>query len=110
MIKKQSLADVLQNRCSKNLANFTGKHLRWSLFLETLQNSSPVTSETLTQVFSCESCEIFKNIFFYRAPPVAAFGDNKCRVRLFTLSKQAFVSQRVSFLKWPPIIRGFIDD
>ena len=24
------------------------------------------------KVFSCEFCEIFKNTFFYRAPPVAA--------------------------------------
>ena len=26
-----------------------------------------------TQVFSCEICEFFKNTFFYRTPPVAAF-------------------------------------
>ena len=28
---------------------------------------------TLTQVFSCEFCEIFKNTCFYRTPLVAAF-------------------------------------
>ena len=28
--------------------------------------------ETLTQVFSCEFCEIFKNNYSYRTPPVAA--------------------------------------
>ena len=28
--------------------------------------------ETLAQVFSCEFCEIFKNNFLYRTPPVAA--------------------------------------
>ena len=28
--------------------------------------------ETLAQVFSCEFCEISKNTFFYRTPPVAA--------------------------------------
>ena len=27
---------------------------------------------TPTQVFSCKKCEIFKNIFFHRIPPVAA--------------------------------------
>ena len=27
---------------------------------------------TLKQEFSCEFCEIFKNTFFYRTPPVAA--------------------------------------
>ena len=31
---KQSPADVLQNKCSKNFANFTGKPLCWSLFLK----------------------------------------------------------------------------
>ena len=34
------------------------------VFLEILENS---------QVFSCEFCEISKNIFFYRTPLVAAF-------------------------------------
>ena len=29
--------------------------------------------KTLVQVFSCECREIFKNTFFYRIPPVAAF-------------------------------------
>ena len=40
----------------KNFANFTGKHLCWSLFLIKLQAHR--------QVFSCEICEICKNIFF----------------------------------------------
>ena len=30
-----------------------------------------IKKETLTQVFSCEFCEIFKNTFFCRSPPVA---------------------------------------
>ena len=47
----------------KNLAKFTGKHLCQSLFLK---------KETLVQLFSCEFCEIFKNAFFYRTPPLAA--------------------------------------
>ena len=34
VMEKQSFADVLQNRCSKNFANFTGKPLCWSLFLK----------------------------------------------------------------------------
>ena len=29
---------------------------------------------TLAQVFSCEFCKFFKNIFFYRTPPVGASG------------------------------------
>ena len=29
--------------------------------------------ETRAQVFSCEFCEISKNAFYYRTPPVAAY-------------------------------------
>ena len=36
-----------------------------------------IKKETLTQVFSCEFCEISKNTFSYRTPPVAASGDTK---------------------------------
>ena len=31
-----------------------------------------IKKETLAQVFSCELCEISKNTFCYRTPPVAA--------------------------------------
>ena len=31
-----------------------------------------IKKDTLTQVFSCEFCEIFKNTFSYGTPPVAA--------------------------------------
>ena len=31
-----------------------------------------IKKETLAQVFSCEFCEILKNTFFYRTPPMAA--------------------------------------
>ena len=65
------------------------------VFLEVSQNSQENTcarvsflrkvcnfikKETLTQVFSCEFCEISKNIFSYRTPLVAAFddGQGKC--------------------------------
>ena len=30
-----------------------------------------IKKETLTHVFSCEFCEIFKNTYFYRTPLVA---------------------------------------
>ena len=40
----------------KNLTNFTGKDLCWSLFL--------MKSQDPTQMFSCEICEIFNNIYF----------------------------------------------
>ena len=53
----------------KTFSNFTGKHLYWSLFLIKVQ------ALRLTQMLSCEICEIFKNTIFYRTPPVAASGD-----------------------------------
>ena len=42
----------------KNFAKLTGKHLCQSLFF------NKVKKETLSQVFSCEFCEISKNTFF----------------------------------------------
>ena len=48
----------------KNFAIFTGKHL-----LESLFNKEALLKRDTT----CEYCEIFKNSFFNRAPPVAAF-------------------------------------
>ena len=51
------------------MANLTEKHLRWYLLSWTCIF---INKETLTQVFSCHLCKIFKSIFFYRTPPVAA--------------------------------------
>ena len=51
-----------------SFANFTEKHLCWSLFWSHIYEN-----ETATQVFSCEICEIFKNTFFYRAPLSGCF-------------------------------------
>ena len=44
----------------------TGKHLCQGLFLIKLQASTCnfIKKQTLTQAFSCEFCEIFKNILF----------------------------------------------
>ena len=36
-----------------------------------------IKKETLTQVFSCEFCEIFENNFFYITPSEAASGFSK---------------------------------
>ena len=58
------------------------------VFLETSQNWQENTcarvsflikmqAETLAQVFSCKFCEISKNTFYYRTPPVDASGENK---------------------------------
>ena len=62
-IQKQP-PEVLYNKgVLRNLAKFTGKQLCQSFFFN---------KETLTQVFSCEFCEISRNNFFYRTPLVAA--------------------------------------
>ena len=54
---KQNIERSSHQRCSvkngvlKNFANFTGKHLCWSLF------------NKVAGLFSCEICEIFKNTY-----------------------------------------------
>ena len=60
-------------------------------FLEISQNSqknayarvSFLKKVTLAQVFSCEFCEIFKNIFFYRTPRVAVSVNALERLKTF---------------------------
>ena len=52
----------------RNFANFTGKHLSQSLFL----NKIFLKKESLAQVFYSEFCKISKSTFFYRTPLVAA--------------------------------------
>ena len=82
----------------RNFAKFTEKHLRQSLFFNKENGEKPnpkemwnmgliriskvsklqaeacnfIKKEALAQVFSCEFCEISKNTFSYRTPPVAA--------------------------------------
>ena len=58
---------VLQKVVHNNFTKLTGKHLCQSLFFNNF-----IKKETLAQVLSCEFCEIFRNTFFYRTPPVAA--------------------------------------
>ena len=101
------------------LVNIRPKHVFWfyslsyrsshqgcsvrKVFLEILQNSKEKTcarvsflinfikKKILAQVFSCEFCEISKNTFSYRAPPVTACG--RCIVYLSML----FINQSCSF-------------
>ena len=58
----------------RNFAKFTGKHLCQSLFINKVAGGACnfIKKETLTQVFSCEFCEISKNTLFYRTPLVTA--------------------------------------
>ena len=61
----------------ENFAKFTGKQLCQNLFVNKVVGFRPnkeslfINKETLAQVFSCEFCQIFKNTFFHRTPPVA---------------------------------------
>ena len=96
-------------RCSvtkgvlRNLAKFTGKPLCQSLFFNKVEDLRPETllkkrlrhrcfpevcnfikKETLAKGLSCEFCKISKNIFCYRAPPVAA--SVCCRRKVVTFS------------------------
>ena len=51
----------------KSFTKFIEKHLCQSLFLKKVAGLRPTTQfkkETLTQVFSCEFCEILKKNFF----------------------------------------------
>ena len=60
----------------KSFANFTGKHLRWSLlFFKTKKDlQAQGLKKALTQLFSCEVYEILKNSFIYITPPVTVSG------------------------------------
>ena len=71
----------------KDFAKFTGKHLCQSLVFTkvTGETCNFINKENLAQVFSSEFCEIFKNIFLYGTPPLAASG-----LLLWSLSRWFF--------------------
>ena len=55
----------------RNSAKFTGKHLYQRLLLIKLPKAwNNIKKDTMAQEFSCEFCEISKNSFSYRTPPV----------------------------------------
>ena len=54
----------------RNFAKLLGNHLCQSLFFNKVACNF-IKRETLAQVFSCEFCEISKNTYSYRTPPVA---------------------------------------
>ena len=56
----------------RNFTKFTRKPLCRSLFFNKVAGLRLIKRQTLAQVFSCEFCEISKNIFSYRTPLVAA--------------------------------------
>ena len=62
----------------KNFANFRGKYLSWSLFsiVTGAQACNFIKRRLQDRCFSCKICEIVKNTFSYRTPPVAASETN----------------------------------
>ena len=59
--QKQPLETFCKKRVAlKNLAKFTEKHMCQSLLFNKVAG---LKKQTLAQVFSCEFCEIFKNIY-----------------------------------------------
>ena len=79
---RSSLPEVFcKDGVIRNFVKFAGKHLCQSFFFNKVAGLRPATllknilwlkKITLVQVFSCEFCEISKNTFSYRKPPVAA--------------------------------------
>ena len=65
----------------RNFVEFTGKHLCQSLFLNKVVGNF-ITKEAMAHVFSCNFCEISKNTFSYRTPPVAASLNKKAKLIL----------------------------
>ena len=78
----------------QNSANFTGKHLCWSLFLI-----------KLAKVCSFEICKIFKNTFLDRAPPVAASALYK--IENFAVLLKSAYSKDLMKLKFYSFIQIF---
>ena len=70
--QKQSFADVLQNMSSEKFRKFCTKiPVSQSLYNQVADPRLGLQldyKETPTQEFSCDTCEIMKNIFFYRTP------------------------------------------
>ena len=81
----------------RNFAKFTGKQLRPSVFFNKVAGPRPATlfwKETLTQVFSCEFCKIFKNTFFHRTHLVVAL---ECVINVSFVASLKFLSCKPEF-------------
>ena len=69
--QKQSFSDVLQNMSSEKFCTKIPVSLIKSLYNQVADPRLGLQldyKETPTQEFSCETCEIMENIFFYRSP------------------------------------------
>ena len=81
----------------KNFTIFTGKDLRWSLFLRAFRPAALLKTDSNTDVF-CEYCEVFKNNFFYRTLLVAASEQTKNHNTFWNKGK---------YIGLDPLLHGF---
>ena len=93
--RRSSCPEVFyKNKVLENFSKFTGKHLARVSFLIKLQawDLQHYQKRDSGTGASCEFCEISKNNFSYRTPPVAVSASNtvKCvqAVKLATLLKR----------------------
>ena len=76
-------------------------HLIHQEYVSNIRSSRPdvfcdfFKKETLAQVFSCEFCEISKNIFFYRTPLVAA---SETLLQFYSMSQNILNFSRERFI------------
>ena len=80
-MKVQQIIEAVARRCSvkkvflKVTQNSKENTCARVFFFDKVASLRPATllkKETLAQVFSCEFCQISKNTFSYRTPPMAA--------------------------------------
>ena len=112
----------------RKFAKFAGKHQYQSLFLIKLQTSGQqphvcnlIKKETVAQLFSCEFCEISKNIFLHRTLLVTASVKNmsqnshlRCSLKIGVLKNLAdlrpatLVKQRLWHSCFPVNVAKFL--
>ena len=84
---------MCRSRCSQKFRKLHRKTPVQSLFLNKVTGACNfVKNETLAQVFSGEFCEIYKNTYSYRTPPVAASGCSK-NLEFEKRTDQNFITQ-----------------
>ena len=96
---------ITHRRCSvgkavlRNFAKFLGKHLCQSLFLNKVAGLRK--KETLTRVFPCEFCEIFKNTFFTKHIWTTASWKINSKHKISTrVNQKKNKSSRKGYIMW----------
>ena len=68
----ESPLNIMKNAFISSLKLFPRSSQPKVFYKKETQACNFIKNETLAQVFSCEFCQISKNTFSYRTPPVAA--------------------------------------